>query len=203
MDLTLLFKGIVIGFAMAIPIGPIGIMCIRKTLAEGRVRGLVVGLGAATADMVFASIAAFGLTVISNSLLSQKVLIRLIGGAIILYIGLRIFYAKSSEPEFNIRQGGYFKSYFSILILTLTNPFTVFAFIAVFATFDLGTGLNFFSALTLVTGVFAGSALWFISLSSFVTIFRSKLDLARLQRVNKIAGVLIILSAVLTVVSLF
>jgi len=85
MDLTLLFKGIVIGFAMAIPIGPIGIMCIRKTLAEGRVRGLVVGLGAATADMVFASIAAFGLTVISNSLLSQKVLIRLIGGAIILY----------------------------------------------------------------------------------------------------------------------
>ncbi|MDP2303365.1 MAG: LysE family transporter [Ignavibacteria bacterium] len=203
MDLSLFLKGILMGFGMAIPVGPIGIICIRKTLTEGRKKGLTVGLGAATADMLFAGVAAFGLTIISDTLISQKILIRLIGGALILYIGIRTFYSKPSASEFGIHTSGYTKLYFSTLFLTITNPFTIFAFIAIFATFGLGAELNFFSALTLVTGVFTGSALWFVFLSSFTSVFRMKFDMTRLRRVNKIAGVLIILSAVFTVASLF
>lgn len=84
MDLTFILKGILIGFAMAIPLGPIGIICIRKTLTEGRLRGLIIGLGAATADLLYACIAAFGLTIISDTLNSQRIWIRLIGGALLL-----------------------------------------------------------------------------------------------------------------------
>ncbi|MEJ2614444.1 MAG: LysE family transporter, partial [Ignavibacteriaceae bacterium] len=85
MGLIIFLKGIFIGFALAVPIGPIGIMCIRKTLNEGRLRGLIVGLGAATADLLYGCIAAFGITFIANTLVSQRIWIRLVGGALLLY----------------------------------------------------------------------------------------------------------------------
>ncbi len=202
MELTLFFKGIIIGFAMAVPIGPIGIICIRKTLTEGRMRGLIIGLGAATADMLYGSIAAFGLTVISDTLLSQRIWIRLVGGMLLLYLGLCTFRAYAKDPKIEIQSSGRLRSYFTTIFLTLTNPLTVFAFIAVFAALGLGNGLSFFSASALVAGVFTGSCLWFVSLSSGATLFRRKLDMVGMQWVNKIAGILIIISGVIAIVSL-
>lgn len=202
MELTLLLKGIVIGFAMAVPIGPIGIICIRKTLTEGRMRGLVIGLGAATADMIYGSIAAFGITIISDTLLSQRVWIRLTGGALLLFLGVRTFRAQPKDPKIEIQSSGWLRSYFTTIFLTLTNPLTVFAFIAVFAALGLGNGLGFLSATVLVTGVFTGSFLWFLSLSSGATFFRRKLDMVGMQWVNKIAGILIIISGVIAIASL-
>lgn len=202
MELTLLLKGIVIGFAMAVPIGPIGIICIRKTLTEGRMRGLIIGLGAATADMLYGSIAAFGLTIISDTLLSQRVWIRLAGGALLLYLGVRTFRARPKDPKIEIQNSGRLRSYFTTIFLTLTNPLTVFAFLAVFAALGLGNGLSLFSSSVLVAGVFAGSFLWFLSLSSGATFFRKKLDLVGMRWVNKIAGILIIISGVIAIVSL-
>ena len=201
MEIFLFFKGIIIGFAMAVPIGPIGIMCIRKTLAEGRLHGLVIGLGAATADMLYGCVAAFGLTVISNTLISQRLWIRLVGGTLLLVLGVKTFLARPSKRKLREQSGGMIMSYLYTVFLTLTNPLTIFAFIAVFAVFGLGTGLGFFSAAALVAGVFLGSALWFFSLSSGVKYFRNKFDNVGLLWVNRIAGILIIVSGIVAIVS--
>lgn len=202
MELTIFLKGIMVGFAMAVPIGPIGIICIRKTLTEGRLRGLVIGLGAATADMLYGCIAAFGLTVISNTLVNQKIWIRLVGGALLLFLGVRTFRAHPLDPKIPFKSSGVLRSYLTTVFLTLTNPMTIFAFIAIFAAVGLGNGLSYFSATALVTGVFFGSGLWFLLLSSGVTLFRKKLDLVGLRWVNKIAGILIIISGVYAIASL-
>jgi threonine/homoserine/homoserine lactone efflux protein len=202
MDLTIFLKGILIGFAMAVPIGPIGIMCIRKTLTEGRLRGLIIGLGAATADLLYGCVAAFGLTVISTTLVSQRIWIRLVGGALLLFLGVRTFRALPTDPSIPITSNGILRSYLTTVFLTLTNPMTIFVFIAVFAALGLGNGLGYFSASALVAGVFIGSCLWFLFLSSGVILFRKKLDLVGLRWVNRIAGVLIIISGVIAIVSL-
>ncbi|MCX6168419.1 MAG: LysE family transporter [Ignavibacteriales bacterium] len=203
MELIILLKGILIGFAMAVPVGPIGIMCIRKTLTEGRLRGLIIGLGAATADMLYGCVAAFGLTIISNTLVSQKIWIRLVGGALLLFLGVRTFGALPADPKIAIKSSsGILRSYLTTVFLTLTNPMTIFAFIAIFAALGLGAGLSYLSAAALVVGVFIGSGLWFFLLSSGVTLFRKKLDLVGLQWVNKIAGILIIISGVYAIASL-
>jgi threonine/homoserine/homoserine lactone efflux protein len=202
MEFTILLKGIFIGFAMAVPVGPIGIMCIRKTLAEGRLRGLIIGIGAATADMLYGCVAAFGLTIISNTLVSQKIWIRLIGGALLLFLGVRTFRTRPADPNILINSSGILRSYLTTVFLTLTNPMTIFVSIAIFAAVGLGTGLGYFSAAALVVGVFIGSCLWFLLLSSGVTLFRKKLDLVGLRWVNKIAGILIIISGVYAIASL-
>jgi threonine/homoserine/homoserine lactone efflux protein len=201
MEITYFFKGIIIGFLMAVPIGPIGIMCIRKTLTEGRGRGFIIGLGAATADMLYGCIAAFGLTVISNVLISQRIWMRLAGGALLLFLGARTFLAVPADPKFKIRSKGILGSYLSTVFLTLTNPLTIFAYIAVFAVFGLGTTIGFFAATALVVGVFTGSGLWFFSLSSGVTLFRAKLDVIGLRWVNRIAGILIVVSGMAAIAS--
>ena len=204
MEFTFFLKGIAIGFVMAVPVGPIGIMCIRKTLTEGRLRALIIGLGAATADLFYGCIAVFGLTFISDALDSQRIWIRLVGGALLLFLGIRTFRAQPSDPKskFKIHSSGMLGSYLYTVLLTLTNPLTIFAFIAVFAALGLGNGLSIFSASTLVAGVFIGSCLWFFLLSSGALFFRKKLDLFGLTWVNKIAGILIIISGVIVMVSL-
>jgi threonine/homoserine/homoserine lactone efflux protein len=162
---------------------------------------MIIGFGAATADMLYGSVAAFGLTIISNTLFSERVWIRLVGGTLILFLGVRTFRAHPSDPKLHINSSGMLRSYLSTVFLTLTNPLTIFAFIAVFAALGLGKGLGYFSASTLVAGIFIGSSLWFFSLSSGVTLFRNKLDLVGLQWVNRIAGILIIISGVIAIVS--
>ena len=202
MDLTFFLKGIAIGFIMAIPIGPIGIMCIRKTLTEGRLSGLIIGLGAATADLFYGCVAAFGLTVISDTLTDQRIWIRIAGGALLFFLGVKTFRAHPKDPKFKTTGSGRLRSYLTVVFLTLTNPLTIFAFIAVFAAFGLGDGLSFFSAAILVAGVFIGSCLWFLLLSSGTILFRKKLDLVGLKWVNKIAGILIIISGLIVIGSL-
>ena len=201
MELTIFLKGILIGFAMAVPVGPIGIMCIRKTLTDGRLRGLMIGLGAATADLLYACVAAFGLTVVSNAIATERTWIRLVGGLFLLFLGVRTFRAHPADPKVPANSSGLLRSYLYTGFLTLTNPTTIFAFIAVFAALGLGDELNIVSASTLVTGVFIGSGLWFLFLSSGVIFFRKKLDIVGLRWVNRIAGVLIIISGVIAIVS--
>ena len=201
MEFIFLLKGIIIGFSMAVPIGPIGIMCIRKTLTEGRLRGLIIGLGAATADLLYGCIAAFGLTYISNIISSERFWIRLIGGMLLIFLGIRTFRAKPADPNLRIHSSGKLKSYLTTVFLTLTNPLTIFAFIAIFAALGLVNGHENFSATVLVAGVFTGSCLWFLLLSSGVMLFRKKLEINGLRWVNKIAGILIFISGIIAIVS--
>jgi threonine/homoserine/homoserine lactone efflux protein len=202
MEPIFFLKGLIIGFAMAVPIGPIGIMCIRKTLADGHSRGLVIGLGAATADSLLASIAAFGLTFISDVIASEHFWLRLVGGGLLLFLGIRTFRAKRKDPVIRLDNKGVLRSYITAFLLALTNPVTIFAFVAVFAAFGLGHRLIIMSACILVLGVFTGSCLWFLTLSYVATSFSKKLDSGGLRWVNRIAGVLIILSGVAAFVSL-
>jgi len=202
MEPIIFLKGLIVGFAMAVPIGPVGIMCIRKTLAEGHSRGMIIGLGAATADSTFCSIAAFGLTFVSDVVASDQFWLRLVGGGILLFLGIRTLRIKLKDPMLPFHGKGLFVSYVSALLVALTNPVTIFAFVAVFAAFGLGHKLNIISACTLVLGVMLGTCLWFLILSYVATFFRKKLESGGLTWVNRISGILIIVSGVAAFVSL-
>jgi len=202
MEPIFFLKGLIIGFAMAVPVGPAGIMCIRKTLAEGHARGLIIGLGAATADALYGSIGAFGLTFVSDVIASQHFWLRLLGGGLLLFLGIRTFRAKLKDPvlPFNIK--GLLRSYISALLLALTNPVTIFAFVAVFAAFGLGHRLTIVSACILVLGVLIGSCLWFLTLGYIAVFFKKKLKSGGLRWVNAISGVLLIVSGLAAFASL-
>ncbi len=193
--------GIAIGFCMAVPIGPIGIIFIRKALAEGVKRALVVALGAATADFMYGAIAAFGLTVIEDLIQSQMVPIRIIGGLILFYLGYKTY---KSHPELltsTPKNGNAFTTFVSTVFLTLTNPATIIGFLGIFATLGLGKGLAPLTASELSIGIFGGSFLWFLTLSYFVRLFRKKLNEEGLWWVNKISGVLITMCGILVFLS--
>lgn len=202
MEYVLLLKGIIIGFALALPIGPVGILCIRKTITRGHLPGMIIGFGAATADAMYGCVAALGLTFISDLLVTQHMWLRLIGGAFLLYLGIKTFLTHPVEemPQANGR--GLLGTYVSTLLLTLANPITIFAFLGVFAALGLRNGnLGYGSAATLVSGVFLGSALWFFTLSYGVTLFRKKINSTGLGWINRISGLLIILFGIIAIVS--
>ena len=201
MEPIFFLKGVVIGFAMAVPIGPAGVLCIRKTLAEGRPYGLVIGLGAATADMLCGCVAAFGLTMISDAITSHQFWLRLVGGVLLLFLGVRTLRARHKEPVARLSYQGLLGSYLSVVFLGLTNPVTIVSFLGVFAAFGLGQSLNIISAYSPVLGVFVGSCLWFLALGYVATFFRKRLDSGGLKWVNTIAGVLLILTGVAAFVS--
>jgi len=192
MDLRFFLKGLIIGFSIAAPVGPIGILCIRRTLAEGRVPGLISGLGAATADALYGCIAGFGLTFISSFLINQQGCFRLVGGVFLLYLGMRAFLARPPEEPSSREGTGLIDAYASTFFLTLTNPMTLLAFAAIFAGLGVASeGKGYFSAGILVMGVFLGSTFWWVILSSGVGLFRKRFDLRALRWVNRISGILI------------
>ena len=202
MEPLFFLKGLIIGFAMAVPIGPLGVLCIRKTLADGHSRGLIIALAAATADSLYGSIAAFGVTFVSDVIASQHTWLRLGGGGLLLFLGIRTFRARRKDPIIPFDSKGLLRSYVSAFLLALTNPVTIVAFIAVFAAFGLGHKLTISSACILVLGVFTGSGLWFLILSYIAKIFRKKLNSGGFRWLNRIAGSLIILSGVAAFASL-
>lgn len=198
-----MLSGLIIGFSIAAPVGPIGILCIRRTLAEGQASGLFSGLGAATADAIYGCIAGFGLTFISNFLITQQVWLRLIGGGFLCYLGLKTFLSKPAEQAASTKGNGLLGSYVSTFFLTITNPMTILSFAAIFAGLGVGgAGGNYVSAAMLVLGVFIGSTLWWFILSSSVTIFRKKFNPRRLRWVNRISGIIITAFGLIALLSL-
>jgi threonine/homoserine/homoserine lactone efflux protein len=193
MDHFSLLKGIVFGVSIAAPVGPIGILCIRRTLSAGMCSGFVSGLGAATADAIYGSIAAFGLTLISNILIQQQFYIHTIGSLFLLYLGWKTFWSLPVDEPADVMSKGIFTSYFSTFLLTITNPMTIISFTAVFA--GLGAGSNKGAVLEttlLVAGVFTGSMVWWLILSSGVSALRKKLDLQWMKWINRLSGMIII-----------
>lgn len=200
---SFLLRGLIIGFSIAAPVGPIGVLCIRRTLAKGKSSGLISGLGAATADAIYGSIAGFGLTFISNFLISQQVWLRLIGGGFLCYLGLKTFLASPSKQAVSTNGNGLISAYVSTFFLTLTNPITILSFAAIFAGLGVGSASrNYFSAGVLVVGVFIGSALWWLLLSSGVGLFGEKLNVTGLRWVNRISGMVIIIFGIVALLSL-
>lgn len=197
------WQGLLIGFSIAAPVGPIGALCIRRTLADGRAAGLATGLGAASADAVFGSIAAFGLAFISGFMISQQTWIRLIGGLFLCYLGLRTLLARPSGMAAAAGGNGLFGAYASTFFLTLTNPASIVMFSAVFAGLGLASGSgDFITAAMLVLGVFMGSAFWWLLLSGGVNLLRSRFDVRALMWVNRISGIIIVGFGLFALVSL-
>jgi len=193
LDFSFVLKGLIIGFSIAAPVGPIGVLCIRRTLAEGRVYGFVSGLGAATADGFYGTVAALGLTLVSAFLIDQANWLRLIGGAYLCYLGVKTFLSEPAQQAAVAKGQGLLGAYTSTLFLTLTNPLTIFAFAAIFA----GVGAeaaagNTLGALNVVLGVFLGSCSWWLILVTLTSLFRSRLNTTGLVWVNRVSGLLIL-----------
>jgi threonine/homoserine/homoserine lactone efflux protein len=203
MDLNLFFRGLILGITIAAPVGPIGVLCMQRTLAGGHLYGFASGLGASTAHAIFASIAAFGLTFISTFLAQQQFWFRFIGGLFICYLGARVFLLVPAERTISVRGIGYMGASTSIFCLTLLNPITALFFIAIFPGFGkIGQDTNYALAGLLVTGVFAGSTLWWFILSSIASIFRERIGRSYLRWVNRISGVVIAIFGLMILLSL-
>jgi len=192
MEITFLLRGLVIGFSIAAPVGPIGVLCIRRTLANGHASGLASGLGAATADAIYGCIAGFGLTFISSFLVNQQTWLRLVGSVFLCYLGLKTLLKKPAEQATSKQSKGLVGAFASTFLLTLTNPITIISFVAIFAGLGLASASgSYLSASVLVLGVFLGSALWWLILSGGFGIFRSKFNPAGLRWVNRVSGAVI------------
>lgn len=192
METTFFLKGLVIGFLIAAPVGPIGVLCIHRTLTEGKLNGLISGLGAATADTIYGSIAALGLTFISSFLIEQQLWFRIIGAVFLCCFGIRTFLSKATKRPSSVGGRGLAGNYGSTFFLTLTNPMTILAFAAVFAGFGI-TGSRHSSAGLLIAGVFTGSGIWWLILCSAAGVFREKVRHSNLVWLNRISGTVIIL----------
>lgn len=204
MPLELFFKGLILGFAIAAPVGPIGLLCIQRTLSFGLLTGLVSGLGAATADAVYGFVAAFGLSLVTSFLVDQQTWLALVGGAFLCYLGVRTFVDKPAGNAARAEATGVASAYGSTFVLTLTNPMTILAFAAIFAGAGLATtGGSTAAAAMMVLGVFCGSTLWWLLLSGGVSLLRQRMNAVALGWVNRLAGVVILTFGLVAVARAF
>lgn len=202
MELSYFVRGLAVGFAIAAPVGPIGILVIRRTLADGRMVGLVSGLGAATADAFYGGIAAFGLTALSTVLVDAGSVIRLIGGAFLLYLGLTIVLSRPAEEAASPRPRGLLSAYATTAFLTLTNPATILSFTGVFAGLGLAdTHGSYASATAMVFGVLMGSSCWWLLLSSVLGLGRQRMGVRGMRWVNRIGGSVLVVFGATAIVS--
>ncbi len=202
MAIGLFARAVIIGFSIAATVGPMSVLCMRRAAHRGFLYGWVSGLGVATADGIYASVASFGITAIAHFLIGQQLWIRLVGSAFLIYLGVTIFISKPAEREAGARANTYIEAYVSTLLLTLTNPLTILSFIAIFAGIGLGGGHGGAGLATLtVAGVFAGSATWWTLLTRIVSLARGKLTPARLRWLNRVSGAAIALLGLLAALS--
>jgi threonine/homoserine/homoserine lactone efflux protein len=203
-DLAIFLRGLIIGLSIATPVGPIGVLCIRRTLSDGRAIGFASGLGAATADAVYGAVAAFGLSLVTNALVEQRLWLQAGGGVFLCYLGGRTWMAvprAASEAPAGGR--GLAAAWASTFALTLTNPTTIISFAAIFAGLGLGRSAGGYGPASLmVLGVFLGSALWWLILSVGVGLFRSSLTPHRLRWVNRGSGAIIVAFGIAALFSL-
>jgi len=191
-----LLKGLAVGIVIAVPVGPVGVMCVRRTIFEGKAAGFVSGLGAATADALFGCIAAFGLTFVSEWLIGYHQWLRIAGGCYLLYIGCSALLAapeakRPSEPDAE----SLLRDFLSTFALTLTNPITIVAFLGIFSAIGLGGGdATFARAAILVLGVWLGSLLWWLTLTFGLGSLFQSFEARHLKWINRASGVILFLS---------
>jgi threonine/homoserine/homoserine lactone efflux protein len=192
MDLSFFIKGLIFGFSIAAPVGPIGILCIRRSLTNGWMAGLLTGMGAATADACYGCVAGFGLAGITGFVVGQRAWIQTFGGLFLCWLGLRIFLSGADEKPAAEASGSAAMGYLSALFLTLTNPMTILSFAAVFAGMGLGgIGAGQVAAGWLVVGVFSGSMAWWIILTSVSRLFNTRMSANAMRWINRFSGVML------------
>ncbi len=208
MDILILVRGIIIGLMVSMPMGPIGVVVLQRTLNKGRLSGLSSGLGAASADALFATIAVFGMKFVIDFITFYKPLLEVIGGVLVIIIGLRVF---STNPAIQLRKSRrnptpLYRDYFYTLVLTLSNPLYIFIFLAFFASVNLVSDSHVLKNLPyflIVMGVMTGSLCWYMILSTLAGIFRKKLRLKVVLWINRIAGLTIAIFGIVAITDAF
>ena len=201
MDPALALRGFILGFTIAAAVGPISLLVIRRTLAEGQRYGLVSGLGVATADATYGAIAAFGLSAITDVLVNARQVLGLVGGIFLLWLAWRTIRSAPTEAAtVTTARRGYAGAYLSILGLTLANPMTILSFGALFAGLGVTSGATGDAAL-IVLGVLLGSTMWWIVLTTAVALMRRRITPAWIHRINLASGVVIGAFAIVAVAS--
>lgn len=189
----LFLKGMGLGISIAAPVGPIGVLCIQRTLKKRFPSGFFSGLGAATADLLYGSLAGFGALWLGNHLVQIQTPLRLVGGSILVLMGVRAFLQKEQQAANTGKSHGLTGDYFSTFLLTLTNPITIFSFAAVYGGLGLGSAeTSTWQMGLLVLGVFVGSVAWWLTLSSLVALLRGRFKPQFYKVINKIAGVVLV-----------
>jgi threonine/homoserine/homoserine lactone efflux protein len=204
--IEILLKGILLGLAVSMPLGPIGIILINRTIKRGMLSGFFSGLGLASADTLLAVLAALGFNVILSFINQERFIISVIAGLIIIGIGLKIFL---SNPVKDIRNRekankSLWRDYYSVFVLSISNPYTIFIFVAFFSGVHINGNVKpelvpFF----LIPGVLIGTITWWFFLSYFVSRFKKNIRLRVIVRVNKVAGIVVIVIGVIVLLSVF
>ncbi len=195
MWLELLIRGVAIGLMASVPLGPIGVLCIQRTLSKNHKSGFVSGLGSATADLFFASIAFFSLSVVLSFIESHMMVTKAIGGICVTLVGFKIFF---TNPVIQIRrnragQSNLWQDFLSLFVITIANPAFILIFVALFAAFGMSASdLGYLRAIPLIGGVFLGASLWWFALTFVVNLLRKKFRPRHLLWMNRISGAVIV-----------
>ena len=201
---ALFLKGMIIGFSIAAPVGPIGILCINRTIASGMLAGLSSGLGAAVADAFYGCVAGFGLVSLSGFLISQKVAIHLVGGSFLLYLGVKTFCSASKDKPIVDKARTLLRDFTSTFFLTLTNPATIISFVAIYASLGVvDTKANYSDAMMVVGGVFLGSLLWWVILTLSISVIKHKLSEFTIHWINRGSGLILCGFGLFAIINLF
>ena len=203
METGLFIHGIIIGVALAAPVGPIAFMCIQKSIAQGRLHGIIAGLGIATADAFYAAVTAFGLALISDFLLARQWFFRLFGGLALIAVGLKIVFAAPPDLSVKSSSESYLKNYTTMLALTLANPLTILFFAIIIPGFGaVISGATWINPALFVVGVFLGEVIWWVVLCGALGSMRNYLTQKRLHTINRLAGLVIAAFGVVLIASL-
>jgi threonine/homoserine/homoserine lactone efflux protein len=201
-----LFKGLFLGLLVSVPLGPVGVMCIQRTINRGLKSGIVSGLGAAAADTFYAIIAGVGFGFIVSFINREKYWIQLIGAIVILAIAVKTFYTNPAVELRNQRNKKKkpMEEFLSVFFITLSNPVPFFVFLASFAGFNMmDENTNYLSGILLIGGIFTGAIAWWYILSLVISKFRSRIRLKNIWWLNKIMGVIIFICGLFVLYKLF
>jgi threonine/homoserine/homoserine lactone efflux protein len=192
MDVSLFVQGIIIGLTLAAPVGPLALICIQRTVTEGRLHGIFSGIGVATADSFYAAVTFLGLTVISGLIIAQQYLFRFLAGVVLILIGIRVFLSIPSAISAKTEHETYLKDYLSMVALAIANPLTLVFFLVILPGYGVVIhGTSFLSAAEFVAGVFFGSTVWWVVLCGSIGSVRSRISAENLGRINRVSGLLI------------
>jgi threonine/homoserine/homoserine lactone efflux protein len=208
MEIDILIRALLLGVITSMPIGPIGILCIHKTIYDGKKYGYAAAFGSVTADVIFATIAAFGISAVSNIINNHIFMIKLVAAVFLGIIGIRVYLmnpAKNEKEEKRVSKRNLIAAYFSVMILTLLNPVSILLFIALFTSFGLvnvisGNGMT--SLIQIVGAVFIGSILWWFFVVKLVAKFSKNMSEEKISKISKIIGTLIFIMSVFTLVGI-
>lgn len=206
-DVVYIFRGMLIGLMVSVPLGPMGVLIIQKTLHKGALSGFIAGMGAACADLFYATVAAFGLGIVVNIVKTHELILQLVGGIFLLIVGLKIYFdnpLKQIKARKRVTKKGLLGDFLSLFFLTVSNPVTVIVFMAVFAgTSVFGDSPTLVKEIMVLLGVVLGGSAWWYAVSTLVNIFRKRFKLRVLITINRVSGIIITILGGLVILAAF